>query len=184
MRSLVNWALLGLVIERPSYAYELAQRFKRAHGDALSLSSISHVYTALGTLRERLLVEEVPGTRAGRQPKPHYRATDRGIAKHQEWLMAQIGEDRQRQRIFLRQLGALCRNPEAALRIIDGFEQACLEEAGKNPIANRGQANSNSDLTGRLIAEESRLAAGAKLSWVQYARREFKALAETQAVRR
>jgi DNA-binding PadR family transcriptional regulator len=29
MRSLVNWALLGLVIERPSYAYELARRFER-----------------------------------------------------------------------------------------------------------------------------------------------------------
>src|ERR1700731_241869 len=58
MQSLVNWALLGLVIERPSYAYELAQRFERTYEGVLSLSSISHVYTALGTLRDRSLVEE------------------------------------------------------------------------------------------------------------------------------
>ena len=56
MRSLVNWALLGLVIDRPSYAYELARRFEREYKDALSLSSVSHVYTALGTLKDRALI--------------------------------------------------------------------------------------------------------------------------------
>ena len=35
MRSPVNWALLGLIIERPSYAYNLAQRFERRYGDTL-----------------------------------------------------------------------------------------------------------------------------------------------------
>ena len=39
MQSPVNWALLGLVIERPSYAYELAQRFERTYdGRRSSLS--------------------------------------------------------------------------------------------------------------------------------------------------
>ena len=35
MQSPVNWALLGLVIERPSYAYELAKRFERTYGSVL-----------------------------------------------------------------------------------------------------------------------------------------------------
>ena len=117
MRSLVNWALLGLVIDRPSYAYELAQRFERTFGDALSLSSISHVYTALGTLKDRELIEEIPGTREGRQPKPYYRATERGLGDYQAWLAGQISEDRQRQRIFVLQLSALARHPQAALEI-------------------------------------------------------------------
>jgi DNA-binding PadR family transcriptional regulator len=38
MQSPVNWALLGLVIERPSHAYELAHRFDRTYDGALSLS--------------------------------------------------------------------------------------------------------------------------------------------------
>jgi DNA-binding PadR family transcriptional regulator len=115
MRSLVNWALLGLVIERPSYAYELAQRFERTFGDALSLSSISHVYTALGTLKDRELVEEMPGTREGRQPKPHYRATEHGIGEYESWLAGQIDEDRQRQRIFVSWAPSLREDPHFAL---------------------------------------------------------------------
>src|ERR1022692_333686 len=87
MQSPVNWALLGLVIERPSYAYELAQRFERTYQAALTLSSISHVYTALAALRSRSLIEELPGTRAGRQPKPHYRATAKGLQDYGQWLI-------------------------------------------------------------------------------------------------
>src|ERR1017187_4710028 len=79
MHSPVNWALLALVIERPSYAYELAQRFERTYGEVLSLSSVSHVYTALAALRSRELIEELPGTRTGAQPKPRYHATESGM---------------------------------------------------------------------------------------------------------
>src|SRR3981081_4599722 len=96
-QSPVNWALLGLVIERPSYAYELAQRFERAYDGALSLSSTSHVYTALGTLQNRSLIEEVPGTRSGRQPKPRYRATPSGVEEYRDWLVEQFGDNRRRQ---------------------------------------------------------------------------------------
>jgi len=138
MRSLVNWALLGLVIERPSYAYELAQRFERTYSDALALSSISHVYTALGTLKERQLVEEIPGTREGRQPKPHYKATEHGISEYESWLSGQIDEDRQRQRIFVVQLAALARHPAAALQILERYEQACLDEARATTVSANG----------------------------------------------
>ena len=60
MRSPLNWALLGLVIQRPSYGYELVQRFERTYEDALELSSPSQVYTALDALRRRSLIEELP----------------------------------------------------------------------------------------------------------------------------
>jgi DNA-binding PadR family transcriptional regulator len=177
MRSLVNWALLGLVIERPSYAYELAQRFERTYDGVLSLSSISHVYTALGTLKERELVEEVPGTRSGRQPKPHYRASELGVEEYRKWLMGQIEEERRRQRLSVVHLAALGRHPEQALEVIDGYERACLAQARDTPIAARAGDERSADLIARLVSEGDRLAVGAKLAWVQYARREFKALA-------
>src|SRR5271168_3961392 len=78
MRSPVNWALLGLVIERPSYGYELVKRFQREYEDVLPLSSESHVYTALKALERRGLIEETPGKGGGRQPKPCYHATATG----------------------------------------------------------------------------------------------------------
>jgi DNA-binding PadR family transcriptional regulator len=178
MHSPVYWALLGLVIERPSYAYELAQRFERTYDGVLALSSVSHVYTALATLKSRSLIEEVPGTRSGRQPKPRYRATAAGVDGYREWLVGQVGEDRRRQQLFVRQLAALTRNPQMALTVIDGYEQACLAEASKTPLADRtGDARDNgTELLARLAAEDNRLAAGAKLAWIAYAREELKAL--------
>ncbi len=177
MRSIVNWALLGLVIDRSSYAYELAQRFERTYGDALALSSVSHVYTAIGTLRDRGLIEELPGTREGRQPKPHYRATESGVAEYREWLAGQICEDRQRQRLFIQQLAALSRHPEAALEIVDRYEQACLEEARTTALRPDDDPDAPLDLAGALIGEESRLAVSAKLGWVRYAREVLSACA-------
>jgi DNA-binding PadR family transcriptional regulator len=180
MQSSVNWALLGLVIERPSYAYELAQRFERTYGDALTLSSVSHAYTALGTLQTRGLIEELPGTRTGRQPKPHYRATAKGLEEYHEWLIGQVAEEGRRQRVFLLQLTALTREPGKALKLIEDYEQACLAETRTTPIAlaaREGDSPADArELQARLIAEEKRLAVGAKIAWAHYARRELKAL--------
>ena len=53
IRSPVYWALIGLVIERPSYGYELLKRFEREYGQMLPLSSESHVYRALTSCRSR-----------------------------------------------------------------------------------------------------------------------------------
>ncbi|HTA36332.1 MAG TPA: PadR family transcriptional regulator, partial [Solirubrobacteraceae bacterium] len=118
MQSPVNWALLGLVIERPSYAYELAQRFERTYGEVLALSSVSHVYTALSALKGRSLISEIPGTRTGAQPKPRYEATDEGMLLYGEWLVGQVGEDRRRQQLFVLQLARFSRDPRAALEIL------------------------------------------------------------------
>src|ERR1700733_13801173 len=140
MQSQVNWALLGLVIERPSYAYELARRFERTYEGVLTLSSVSHVYTALAALRERTLIEELPGTRVGRQPKPHYKATAKGHAGYAEWLVGQGDEDFCPQRLLVPPLYTFSRDPHAALRMLPRYEQACLTEAGRSPAAPRGEA--------------------------------------------
>jgi DNA-binding PadR family transcriptional regulator len=176
MRSLVNWALLGLVIDRPSYAYELAQRFERTYQDALSLSSVSHVYIAVSTLQERGLIEEIAGTRSGRQPKPHYRATQSGVQQYRDWLVEQIGEDRQRQRLFVLQLGALARNPEMALDVLDSFEAICLKQAARAPLDEAALCDDEpaSQLIERLLSEELKLTVDARLGWIQYAREQLK----------
>jgi hypothetical protein len=134
---------------------------------------------ALSTLRDRELIQEIAGTRSGRQPKPHYRATEKGLTEYREWLVEQICEDRQRQRLFVLQLGALTRNPEIALEIIDRFEQTCLHEASRTQLPNPDDltADGAAALLARLVSEENRLSVGAKLSWVEYARQQFKALA-------
>jgi DNA-binding PadR family transcriptional regulator len=180
MQSAVHWALLGLVIERPSYGYELAHRFEHAYDGMLRLSGISYVYTALDMLQRRGMIEEIAGTRAGRQPKPRYRATAEGVRSYQDRLTEQIQDDLRRSRLFARQLAVFAHEPEMALEIIERYGQACLEEAAGTsvPSATTDQPpDAIAGLATRLVSEESRLSMEAKLPWVEYARREFKALA-------
>ncbi|HST56003.1 MAG TPA: helix-turn-helix transcriptional regulator [Solirubrobacteraceae bacterium] len=187
MRSQVNWAVLGLVIERPSYGYELYQRFERVYRGVLSVSSFSHVYTALNVLEARSMIERIPGKHSvepgvDRQPKPHYRATDGGLQSYQEWLIAEMCEDRRRSQLFVRELSVFVQQPEVVLHILERFEHAVLEQAPKAPIST--SLGVDSGLIARLAAEESRLSTEAKLAWIQYARQVFAALAESRAATR
>ncbi len=197
LRSPVSWALLGLVIQRPSYGYELVQRFERTFADALDLSSLSQIYTALDTLQRRELIEEfAPEDEDAahtivRQPKPHYRATAEGVRHYEQWLVGQIHEERRRSRLFARQLSVL--PPRTALGIIERCEQACLDEAKSAhpggaahraafPAGARTKAGAKCSgdsvpaLADRLLCEEGRLAVEARLAWLEYARRELQTL--------
>jgi DNA-binding PadR family transcriptional regulator len=175
MHSPINWALLGLVIERPSYAYELARRFERTYDGVLALSSVSHVYTALATLRERGLVHEVPGTGQSVRSRRRYEATAEGLTEHGDWLVRQVSEERRRERLLVLQLGALARMPGRAKAALDEYEQACLCELTAAPPAG-DQTPGTTGLISRLIGEETRLTVAAKLRWVQYARSQLEAL--------
>ncbi len=184
MHSQVNWSLLGLVIKRPSYAYELAKRFERTYEGVLSLSSVSHIYTALAGLKDRSLIERLPGTGTEAQQKPIYKATEQGITEYRGWLLGQIGEDRRRQQLFVLQLAALFPHPDLTLGILCDYEQECEEEKAKTrtrEITNE-TVEANGGLVARLLDEEQGLVLDAKLAWVQYAQRELEAF--NQAVRR
>jgi DNA-binding PadR family transcriptional regulator len=185
MHSPVNWALLGLIIERPSYAYELAKRFDRTYGSVLSLSSVSHAYTAIAALRDRGLISELPGSREGAQPKPRYEATETGIREYGSWLVAQADEDGRRQHLFVLQLARFARQPQMALAILDRYEQACLAQAQRSPIAPTGALAPDSapELAATLAAEELRLSLGAKIQWVQYARAQLNTRAASRTPR-
>lgn len=175
MQSAVGWGLLGLVIERPSYAYELAVRFERTYEGLLALSSVSHVYTALGTLRSREMIEQIPSTNTGRQPKPHYRATAKGCAEYRDWFVSQIGEDLRRKRLFTLQLAALARTPGFALDVLDRCEQVCQAEArgGSGTRSEADMVDAKSRLKNRLLAEDDRLTLEAKFAWTGFAREQI-----------
>lgn len=182
IRSPVAWALLGILIQRSGYGYELVQRFERTYGAALELSSPSQIYAALDTLAGRSLAEEfvepVEESRGARQPKPHYRATAEGVRCYQEWLIAQAQDESRRSDLFAKQLATLA--PEDALAVIERYEQACLAVASRTPIAT-DPGDETGSLADRLIYEEGRLAAGARLAWIDFARNELTANAAERA---
>jgi DNA-binding PadR family transcriptional regulator len=180
MRSPVNWAVLGLMIERPSYGYEILQRFERNYGELLRLSSPSQIYTALDSLADRGMIEATAETApdvASRQPRLHYRATSEGVRLYQEHLVSQAEEERKRSTMFARELAALA--PEAALAVLDDYEQMCLAQATRSSPRS-GVPEASLTLADRLAAEEERLTMEAKLPWIEYARRALRAAADRE----
>jgi DNA-binding PadR family transcriptional regulator len=174
MRSPVNWALLGLIIERPSYAYDLAQRFERRYGATLPLSNVGHIYTALGALGDRGLAEEIPGTRQGRQPRPRYRATEQGLAEYRDWLVSQVCEESRRRELFVLALAPLAGEANQLLEVIERCEHAALQAGLSTPIAaDQESIDPVSTLMRQLIDEQNRLAVGARLAWIEYLRGEI-----------
>jgi DNA-binding PadR family transcriptional regulator len=175
MTSAVNWALLGLIIERESYAFELATRFRRIYSNVITLSSTSHIYTALGVLQARSLVEQVPGTGPGRQPKPQYRATPSGIQSYGEWLVDYVSEDRRRQVVYALALSSLFGEPGLVLEILARSEKAWLEQDGKTGAfaLDRLPAGIDVELISRILDGENELTVAAKRSWIQQVRQEL-----------
>jgi DNA-binding PadR family transcriptional regulator len=184
LRSPVYWALLGLLIERPSYGYELLKRFEREYGKRLALSGDSHVYTALNALAGKHLIEEIPPPGvsepgAQRQPKPHYRATPEGERRFLEWVIASRSDDRRQWGVFLRQLAVFASRPDVGIQIIERCEESYLQEVGEASQAapDASACEGAPGLAARLLVEETRLTTQARLAWVAYARSEFTALA-------
>lgn len=205
IRSPIAWRLLGLVIERPSYGYELTKRYERVFGEMLVLSGSARIYTALGTLVTHDLIEEIvaadPDSAPRREPKPHYRPTPRGRQAYEDWLIAQLEDERNRQLLFARQVGLL--DPLLALDVLDGYESARLYEQGEpppgqpppgqppqagppgaslpktRPQSGSGRSGADADaIAMRLARDDERRAIEAKLSWLEYARKELEAAIE------
>lgn len=180
MRSPVNWSLLGLVIQRPSYGYELVQRFERAYGEDLELSSPSQIYTALDILQRRGLIELLPVVETAglsRQPKPHYRVTAEGMGAYVDWLASHVQGEQRRSRLFVHQIAVL--PAREALAVIERCERACLKAATAGPATGvrGGEGHPEPGLLAvRLIDEEQRLVIDARLAWLEYARRQLRVL--------
>ena len=66
-----------------------------------------------------------------------------------------------------------------ALDVIERYGQECLAEAGDTPLPPPREdcEDAATGLAARLVSEERRLAIDSRLPWIEYARREFKALA-------
>jgi DNA-binding PadR family transcriptional regulator len=182
MRSPVNWTVLGLVIERSSYGFELWKRYERLYGDVVPIGSESNIYHALNALKDKGLIEEVEGSRtvvagASRQPKPHYRVTDEGVCAYEEWVIAQAREHSRRSLQFARQLGAFAQQPQTALAILERYERACLDDKGARiPTTVEFPSRVVPGLGDRLASAYGRNVMSATLGWIEYARREFAAL--------
>ncbi|HTC58811.1 MAG TPA: PadR family transcriptional regulator [Solirubrobacteraceae bacterium] len=174
MTSVVYWAVLGLVIERPSYGLELYNRYQRLYADLLPVSGSSHIYTALDELESRGFIETIPEVGTGRQPKPHYRVTAPGTSHFEDWYVEQMDAQRRSLELWARQLAIFAHHPVTAINLIGRFRREYLEKAGQIGRGSEGSVGgSRGALIDELVAEQQRIAAGGMLSWLRFARARF-----------
>ncbi len=200
MRSAVNWAVLGLVIERPSYGYELFQRLERRYGGVLE-PPISQIYAALNALERADLIEPRPageppvaadGDGAAvaprrqsvrRQPKVHYRATASGARAFRAWVAEGMREDPQHGELLRRLAGAAAApgvDRVGAMReLVDTYERSCVEEASRLPLpparSAATPAGAAGELVERLVLAARRGLLDAHFAWIDHARKEIDA---------
>ncbi len=183
----VTWAVLGLVVERASYGYELAHRLERRYGDVLRVSSSWQIYAALNALEKAGFVEPVDPQQKleaqqtkSRQPKVEYRATAAGIEAFKHWLADRMHDDPAhvgllRKLVAGRRVAAV--DSVAVVRdLVRQYEELCVAEARvlshdvpETPAADLGE------LVERLVLEAQRTQLDAHFAWMEYAHREIDA---------
>jgi DNA-binding PadR family transcriptional regulator len=167
--------VLGLVLERPSYGYELVSRFDRAFREQPWEWRVTPqaIYGALDDLKVDGLIEPVEpeGGRseksAQRDSRQHYRGTGAGARAMRIWLALPMGSNPSREELLIR-LHFGDANDQALRDMLRQHADECLEELeriGAAPAQTRVQ---------RLVKEDRRLAVQARLSWIDFARAELR----------
>ncbi len=163
MRSAFNAAVLSLVIERPSYGFEIGRRFEERFSGLLA-SRLQHVYRALDKLKVQGLIEVVELEADDGSVRDAVRATARGARAYQAWLRESvpITNDAPAQ-VMIRFAATRPEDIETALYLLDCYERVVLA------LARGGRARSGT-LIEQALDEQRRVDVDSKLRWVAWVR--------------
>lgn len=176
-------AVLGLVIERPGYGYQLAQRLDERFGS--SGFAPSGVYSALDQLSRDELVRSAgelgagPARRAA--PRTIYEATEEGIDHFESWMLDSSPMPPLRDELHMKI--ALCRprNVPRLIEMIEGQELVCLGRLSdlRATAAEAGESSRDWSMLMSLLAAEAEIAFwNARIEWLQNARELLEQLRE------
>jgi DNA-binding PadR family transcriptional regulator len=183
-----KYAVLGLVIERPGYGYQLAQRLEERFG--CSGFAPSGVYSALDQLSRDDFVRSAgemgagPARRAA--PRTIYEATDEGVDHFETWMLGSSPTPPLRDELHMKI--ALCR-PHNLGRLIDmvhGQELACLGRLEDLKRIAEAEPASSQDWYRlmRVLARDAEVAFwNARIEWLQNARELLERLGEEESER-
>jgi DNA-binding PadR family transcriptional regulator len=178
-----KYAVLGLVIERPGYGYQLAQRLEERFGCSEFVPS--GVYSALDQLSRDAYIRSAGEMGAGptrrAAPRTIYEATEDGVDHFEAWMLQASPTPPLRDELHMKI--ALCR-PRDLPRLIDivrGQEIACMgrlrdlkQRAGEDPPDPREWSSLM-----RTLARDAEVAVwNARIEWLQSARELLEQLCE------
>jgi DNA-binding PadR family transcriptional regulator len=178
-----KYAVLGLVIERPGYGYQLAQRLEERFG--ASEFAPSGVYSALDQLSRDAFIRsagEMGGSTSRRAaPRTIYEATDEGVDHFAAWMLEASPTPPLRDELHMKI--ALCRPSDLPrlIEIVRGQELACMgrlrdlkQRADEDPPSPQEWSSLM-----RTLSRDAEVAVwNARIEWLQSARELLEQLGE------
>jgi DNA-binding PadR family transcriptional regulator len=176
MRSIVNCAVLTLVIEKSSYGAEIGHRFQQRYGDYLR-SRPNQIYNPLDALVRDGFIEVLPADEARsrgsvRQPRKVYGVTPAGREEHAAWLEAPLTDTASQSEIeveiAVRLLSISRDDPTEADRVLDLYHDFTVRQAKVIPPEDGTDATLDPWFRERL-----RLLHEGEKNWIDWVRRDL-----------
>jgi DNA-binding PadR family transcriptional regulator len=169
-------AVLGLLLERPSWGYELVARFDRIFGEPPWEWQVTPpaIYKALKRLEGSGLIEPIGGETGERwldstqrRMRQSFRVTGEGARYMRKWLVTPMSSTPSQEELLIRvHFGDA--SDETLRAMLKRHAVVCLEEL------ERIAATSAETRVQRLVKEDRRLAVQARLSWIDFALAELR----------
>jgi DNA-binding PadR family transcriptional regulator len=168
-------AILGLVIERPSYGYDLARRLEERFGS--SGFAPTGVYSALDQLSSEELVRSA-GTRGDganerAAPRTVYEATPKGIDHFEAWMLGCSSLAPVRDELYMKIALSRPHNLGRLVELARTQEEACLarmDELKRPAGRSRRAPKAWSEVAVLLVRDAEIRQLQARVEWLQKAR--------------
>jgi DNA-binding PadR family transcriptional regulator len=167
-------AVLGLVIERPGYGYDLARRLEERFGS--SGFAPTGVYSALDQLSSEELVRNA-GSRAAAAneraaPRTIYEATPKGIDHFESWMLGCTSLAPVRDELYMKIALSRPHNLSRLIELAQTQEQACLARLEElRPVARpRRTSKAWPEVAVLLVRDAEIRQLQARVEWLQKAR--------------
>lgn len=173
-------AVLGLVIERPGYGYDLARRLRERFGS--SGFAPTGVYSALDQLSAEGLVRSagsLAGTRAERAaPRTVYEVTEEGREQFDRWMLSTSSLAHVRDELNMKlALSRPCDLP-VLIELARSQEEQCLTriealkrlDGASGPVRVRSEGLAWAQISGLLVRDAEVRQLQARIEWLQRVR--------------
>jgi DNA-binding PadR family transcriptional regulator len=121
-----KYALLGLLLHRPAYPYELAGGLKRCLGPAWALNS-GQVYQTMERLEAADLVEPVDAVVGGHPDRHVFAITEDGETEFERWFTARTrGVQLSRRPLLVKITFAGAERLQDAIEKVNAYEHECV----------------------------------------------------------
>lgn len=166
--------VLGLVIERPGYGYDLARRLVERFGS--SAFAPTGVYSALDQLSTEALVRSVGAKSSANEraaPRTVYQATAKGIDHFEAWMLEGSGLAPVRDELYVKIALSRPRNLPRLIELAESQERECLARISElrqlSASYLRGTEREWSEVAILLVRDAEMRQLQARVEWLQKA---------------